>query len=73
MKEHYRITTQREVRRAFWAAHPDRKRFPQRRITDYRGDGKMHVTDVRCAFSDYVDYLSKEGAISHELAHRVTL
>ena len=44
-----------------------------RRIKDYSGNGKMHNTDTRCAFADFVDYLSKDGAISEELAARVTL
>ncbi len=33
----------------------------------------MYCTDTRVAFSDFVDFLSKDGSISHELAHRVTL
>ena len=31
------------------------------------------VTDTRCAFVDFVDGLSKDGQISAELAHNVTL
>jgi len=69
----YTMTTQRQVRAAFWQAHPDRTRFPKRKIRDYSGNATMYVTDVRCAFSDYVDYLSKDGAISSDLADRVTL
>lgn len=69
----YTYTTQREVRKAFWEAHPDRKQYPQRKITNYSGNGRMHVTDVRCAFADFVDYLSKNGDISEQLAERVTL
>lgn len=64
------LTTQRQVRAAFWAAHSDAER---RRIPSYSGRGTMHVTDTRCAFADFVDYLSKAGEISHALAHRVTL
>lgn len=63
-------TTQREVRRAFWAAHPQADR---RRITNYSGNGTMYPTDTRCAFVDFVDALSKSGEISQELAGRVTL
>ena len=66
----YRITTQRHVRIEFWESHPDAVR---RKITNYSGNGTMHVTDTRCAFTDFVDMLSKNGDISHELAHRVTL
>jgi hypothetical protein len=63
-------TTQREVRRAFWEAHPT---LPRRRITDYSGRGKMYPTDVRVAFVDFIDYLVCNRDISKELADRVTL
>lgn len=66
----YGITTQRELRRSFWDAHPvaDRKR-----IADYSGNGKMYRTDTRCAWCDYIDMLSRSGHISQELAQRATL
>lgn len=66
----YTYTTQREVRAAFWKAHPkaDRKKIP-----NYAGNGTMHVTDTRCAFSDFVDFLSKSDDIGQALAERVTL
>jgi hypothetical protein len=63
-------TAQREVRAAFWEAHPDAER---KKTPDYSGNGTMHVTDTRCAFSDYVDSLSRNGEISQALAERVTL
>lgn len=63
-------TTQAQVRAAFWQEHPN---LPRRKIRDYSGKGKMHVTDTRCAFVDYVDYLEKSGLISQALAQRVTL
>jgi hypothetical protein len=66
----YRITTQKELRREFWATYPNLQR---RKITDYSGKGKMHVTDTRCAFVEWVDMLSRNGDISQELAERVTL
>lgn len=64
------ITNQKDVRKAFWEAHPDADR---RKIKDYAGTGKMHGTDTRCAFVDYVDYLNRSGQISDALANRVTL
>jgi hypothetical protein len=66
----YSITTQRELRRAFWEQHPmlDRKR-----IRDYSGNGKMYVTDTRCAWVDWMDAMSRNGEISEELAQRATL
>ena len=69
----YTYTTQRQIRRAFWLYHKHFKGVTPRRIPNYSGNGKMHNTDTRCAFADFVDCLSKDGAISSELAHRVTL
>lgn len=66
----YQITNQRALRRAFWSDHPN---LDRRKITDYSGNGKMYRTDTRCAFTDYVDHMSKSGTISPELAQRVTL
>lgn len=60
----------REVRAAFWRDHPHLSR---RKITDYSGSGKMYPTDVRVAFSDYVDRLSKSGLVSEAVADSVTL
>ena len=73
----YQITNQRDLRRAFWAdieqyAGP-RMNISRRRITDYSGKGKMHNTDTRCAWCDWLDFMSKAGAISQELAERATL
>jgi len=66
----YRITSQKQLRAAFWAAHPaaDRKR-----ITDYEGTGKMYRTDTRTAWVEYVDAMSRDNQISQALASRATL
>ena len=64
------MTSQKQIRAAFWAAHPT---LPRRKIRDYAGTGRMHVTDTRCTFADYVDELQRDGEISDALAHRVTL
>lgn len=66
----YEITTQRDLRKAFWQDHPQLSR---KRIKNSSGNGTMHVTDTRCAFVDYVYCLSKSGTISQELAERATL
>ena len=66
----HQYTTQQQVRAAFWNMHPD---LPRRKIANYTGNGKMYRTDTRCAFVDFVDYLSNDGQISQELAQRVTL
>ncbi len=67
------MTTQKQVRQSFWQAHEGIAGISRRRITDYSGNGKMHNTDTRCAFVDYVDSLSRDGQISEQLANRVTL
>lgn len=69
----YPMTTQKQVRDSFWEAHANAPGVTRRKIKNYSGNGTMHNTDTRCAFTDYVDYLSKDGQISQELAYRVTL
>jgi hypothetical protein len=64
------MTSQKQIRAAFWATFPN---LPRRKIRDYAGTGRMHVTDTRCAFVDFVDYLQTSGQISEALAYRVTL
>lgn len=65
-----KLTTQKQVRDAFWDAHPDLSR---KKITDYSGDGTMYTTDTRSAFVAFVDDLNRDGIISDALANRVTL
>ena len=76
----YPVTNQRDLRRAFWQEMDELMRQPghrmnitRRRITNYAGTGKMHNTDTRCAWSDYVDAMSRDNQISQELAQRATL
>jgi len=66
------MTTQKEIRRAFWQSHPDLEAYalmwgiktsPQNR----------HNTDTRVAFCDFVNHLQCMGEISENLANRVTL
>jgi len=66
----YTFTTQRALRRAFWQEHSDLER---RKITNYSGNGKMHVTDTRVAWTDWLDAQAKMGTISQGLAYRATL
>jgi len=71
------LTTQKQVRSAFWAAWRAGEfgvlNVTPKRITNYAGNGKMHNTDTRCAFCDFVDMLSKTGQLKEGLADRVTL
>ena len=77
----YPITNQRDLRRAFWqemdalqaAGCNPRMNITRRRITNYAGTGKMHNTDTRVAWCDYVDAMSRDNQISQELAQRATL
>lgn len=59
------ITTQRELRRMFWAAHPH---LPRRRLRD--GD---YPTDTRVAFCDWLDAMLDMGWIDDAMAQRATL
>ena len=65
----YSITTQREIRRQFWQAHPD---LPNRRNVKMGGE-MDYPADTRVAFVDYIDYLARNGQISEALAARATL
>lgn len=73
MARNYTYTTQRELRRAFFAEHANVPGISRRRITNYAGTGKMHNTDTRCAWCDWLDSLARNGDISPELADRATL
>jgi hypothetical protein len=66
------MTTQKQIRAAFWQSHPDHeahalkwgiKTAPQNR----------HNAATRTAWVDFVDYLAKEGEITEKLAFRATL
>lgn len=67
------MTTQKQVRAAFWQAHAGMPGITSRKIRDYSGKGRMHNTDTRCAFVDFVDMLARNEHISEALANRVTL
>lgn len=74
MKGHT-MTTQKEIRAAFWQAHPtaDRRRY---RYSPNRTDKTaplVYCIDTRCAFVDFVDHLARSGQITETLAARATL
>jgi len=66
------MTTQKQIRAAFWSAYPNLEREARRagRLTAPQNE---HPADTRAAFCDYVDWLHRSGAISDALAERVTL
>lgn len=69
------MKTQKEIRAAFWQAHPtaDRKRYPERDWTRADDSRRDYCADTRCAFVDFVDALHRDGQISEALAQRATL
>jgi hypothetical protein len=60
------MNTLKEVRNAFWNAHPQHTKKPGTKANDYS-------TDIRVNFSDYLDLLQKGGQISNELLNNATL
>lgn len=60
------LTTEGQVRREFWSVYTGFRRRRGWRQNNY-------PADVRCAFVDFVDYLSRSGQITERLAERVTL
>lgn len=66
----YRITNQKDLRKEFWRQNPG---LDRRKIPNFSGNGRMHVTDTRVAWCDWLDAMSKNGEISQELAQRATL
>jgi hypothetical protein len=63
-------TSQKALRAAFWADHPELSR---RRIRSYSGRGLMFPTDTRVAWVDWLDAQERAGACSPALAQRATL
>lgn len=74
------MTTQREIRSAFWAEHPTISRRLAR-AGSQRGSGRLYQrptqndypVDTRVAFCDFVEVLARAGEITEQLAGRTTL
>ena len=69
------MTNQKQIRQAFWEAHPtaNRKKYPARDWTREDKSRRDYCTDTRCAFVDFVDHLNRSQIISDQLASRATL
>jgi hypothetical protein len=69
------MTTQKQIRAAFWQAFPGLPRRRYRYSWNPRDKTAELVfpVDTRCAFVDYVDQLQRDGTISEALANRATL
>ena len=61
-----RLTSEKAIRAAFWADHPEAVR---RRGKGHNGQ----TTDTRCAFVDWLDQQQRAGRVSERLASRATL
>ena len=67
----YQITTERQVRDAFWQGWtPELKRAVGMRQNKRQNE---YPVDVRVEWVDFVDMLCRDGLVSPELAQRVTL
>lgn len=66
------MTTQKQIRAAFWAAHPEHEAHA-RKWGIKTAPQNRHNATTRTAFVDFVDYLNRSGEISDELAQRATL
>jgi len=68
-------TNQKQIRAAFWEAHPtaNRKKYFARDWTREDYTQRDYCTDTRCAFVDFVDHLCRSNQISEALANRATL
>lgn len=60
------MTTQKQIRAAFWAHNPQFKRIAGKSQNDYNAT-------IRTAFCDFLDSLRRSGEISEALAQRATL
>lgn len=60
------LTTQKQIRESFWDNHPQFKRKG-------RNTQNSYPADIRMAFIDFIDYLSKDNQISDKLRDKVTL
>lgn len=66
------MTTQKQIRAAFWQAHPHLEAYA-RRWGIKTASQNRHNTTTRTAFCDFLDYLARTGEISEALAFRATL
>ena len=67
-----KFTTQKAIRAAFWAAHPEHEAYALMWCIKTAPHNR-HNADTRTAFYDFVDHLAKSGMISEKLASRATL
>jgi len=66
------MTTQKQIRKAFWENHPLHETHA-RKWGIKTAPHNRHNSETRTAFVDFVDTLARNGEISGELANRATL
>jgi hypothetical protein len=66
------ITSQKELRREFWASFPELETEARRRRTLSKGQNAQ-TCDTRMTFCDWLDGLRKSGQVADGLAERATL
>ena len=66
------ITSQKELRREFWAQHPHFAEQARAAGIISKGQNE-HCCTVRCTFVDWLDGLAKSGQVSDRFANRATL
>ena len=66
------MTTQKQIRAAFWEAHPQHETHA-RKWGIKTAPQNRHNATTRTAFVDFVDYLAQSGEIPEKLASCATL
>lgn len=66
------ITSQKELRAAFWAENPELEQIARKRGTFSKGQNSQNC-DTRMAWVDFVDSMARSGQISEKLAFRAAL
>ena len=66
------MTTQKEIRKAFWAEHTHFAEQAREAGIISKGQNAQCAT-VRCTFVEWLDGLQRSGIISEALANRATL
>jgi len=71
----YEFTNQKQLRAAFWEAHPGlpRRRYRYAWTQADKTAELVYPTDTRVAFVDWLDAMHHDGRISESLANRATL
>jgi hypothetical protein len=67
-----KITTQKQIRAAFWESHPEHEAHA-RKWEIKTAPQNRHNAETRQAYVEFVDHLQKSGIIAAALANRATL